>query len=43
MSIKRLIETIKAKLINYKNVKVLIGKNKRPIDSDGEIIFHIDI
>lgn len=31
------------KIIETKEVLVLVGKNKKPVDRDDAIIFHIDI
>ena len=43
MNLKKLIENLKAQLVEYKVIKVLVGKNKKPVDKPDEIIFHIDI
>ena len=31
------------KILEMKVIKIAIGRNKRPIDKQNEIIFHIDI
>tara|TARA_R110000868_G_scaffold56650_7_gene175201 strand:- start:93 stop:224 length:132 start_codon:yes stop_codon:yes gene_type:complete len=43
MNLKQMIENLKAQLTEYKVIKVLVGKHKKPIDKKDEIIFHIDI
>lgn len=42
-SVKQLAAELAQKLLEIKKVLVLIGKNKKPVDKDDAIIFHIDI
>lgn len=41
-TLRRMIEDLKEKILEVKKVKVCIGKDKKPIPKDDEIIFHID-
>ncbi len=42
-SLEKMLDEIKAQLVGTKVVKVAIGKDKKPKDKQGELIFHIDI
>jgi hypothetical protein len=42
-TLKALVYELAEKVIEVKKIKVLVGKNKKPLPKEGEIIFHIDI
>lgn len=41
--LEHLAKLVVEKILEVKAIKILIGKNKKPIDKENEIIFHIDI
>jgi len=42
-SLKQRLFALSDAILKTKVIKIVIGKDKRPIDKPGEIIFHIDI
>jgi hypothetical protein len=42
-SIKNRLKKLTDKILEVKKVQIAIGKDKKPIDKPGVIIFHIDI
>lgn len=42
-TLKQMWHEIAEKILEVKIIKICIGKEKRPIDKENEIIFHIDI
>lgn len=43
MTLKQRLLALSEKVLEVKTVKIVIGAEKRPIDKQDEIIFHIDI
>jgi hypothetical protein len=43
LSLKQRLINLSDKILEIKVVKLVIGKEKKPIDKPDEIIFHIDI
>jgi hypothetical protein len=42
-SIKQRLQKLADKILEVKKVQIAVGKDKKPIDKPGVIIFHIDI
>lgn len=42
-TINQQLKELAEKVLETKSIKVCVGKEKKPIDKDDEIIFHIDI
>lgn len=42
-TVKQMLKELTQKILETKSIKVCIGKDKKPIDKEEDIIFHIDI